>query len=237
MQYDKHKKAKAALAEIDKAPTNYLVIHYSCESFYNTQEGRTPRITSIAVVSFDSGQTDSFSIHKVAEKKHIPLNQIEANYDGLEKAMLEEFFSYVLRHATNYWIHWNMRDINYGFKALEHRFEVLGGTPQIIDDSRKVDLSRLFSSFYGAEYIGHPHMGKLLELNNIVPKDYLSGADEACAFEQKDFIKLHQSTSQKVRAIACLLEKAIDGTLKTQARWRNMYGISPQGIFEYFHDK
>ena len=32
--------------------------------------------------------------------------------------MLARFFEFVRRHSHYYWLHWNMRDINYGFAAL-----------------------------------------------------------------------------------------------------------------------
>lgn len=57
--------------EIDKNPENHLIIHYSCESFYGIIDGHTPRITSIAVYAYATAQTDSFSIHKTAEKNHV----------------------------------------------------------------------------------------------------------------------------------------------------------------------
>ena len=98
MQYDKHKKAEKILKTIDKNPEMYLVIHYSCESFYDITDGRTPRITSIAVYNFESAQTDSFSLHKIAERKHINLSEIEDKYDQLEKQMLTEFFKYAKEH-------------------------------------------------------------------------------------------------------------------------------------------
>jgi hypothetical protein len=34
------------------------------------------------------------------------------------------------------YVHWNMRDVNYGFQAIEHRFRVLGGEPYIVEDAR-----------------------------------------------------------------------------------------------------
>ncbi len=69
MRYKRHKQARIILKEIEESPREYLVIHYSCESFYDIRDGRTPRITSIAIREFDSGQTHSFSIHKIAEKQ------------------------------------------------------------------------------------------------------------------------------------------------------------------------
>lgn len=72
MRYQKHKKAKQILNDIAQKPELYYVIHYSCESFYDIKDGRSPRITSIAIRQLSSGQTTSFSIHKIAEIKGVP---------------------------------------------------------------------------------------------------------------------------------------------------------------------
>ncbi len=61
------------------------MINYSCESFYDRSEGQTPRVTSIAVRNYASGQTESFSIHKVAELNRVEFAEIDKNYDVLEK--------------------------------------------------------------------------------------------------------------------------------------------------------
>lgn len=88
---ERRKKARKKLEELSSNEEHVLIIHYSCESFYDRPEGQTPRVTSIAVRNYASGQTDSFSIHKVAELKHVPFAEIEQNYDMLEKEMLGEF--------------------------------------------------------------------------------------------------------------------------------------------------
>ncbi|MED1444941.1 hypothetical protein [Bacillus pacificus] len=114
-------KRRKALNEIQNLVDNaahLLIIHYSCESFYDIKDGRTPRITSIAVRYFNTGQTETFSIHKVAEKKGY-LAEIESHYDELEKIMLGEFYKFVKTHLNYNWVHWNMRDINYGFQAID----------------------------------------------------------------------------------------------------------------------
>lgn len=125
-----------------------------------------------------------------------------------------------------------MRDINYGFKAIEHRYEVLGGHPIEIENANKIDISRLFIQCYGVNYIGHPRMESLIKYNNIAAKDFLSGGEEAKAFKEKDYIKLHQSTLRKVDVFANLLNRAIDGTLRVQSKWWEKTGISPQGVYE-----
>src|SRR5699024_11681334 len=115
----RRKKALRTLEDIIRQEEHVLLVHYSCESFYDRPEGRTPRVTSIAVRNHATGYTESFSIHKVAEIKHVAFDDIENRYDELEKEMLSEFFEYLNQHKESIWVHWNMRDINYGFPALE----------------------------------------------------------------------------------------------------------------------
>ena len=82
------KKRNAALkriGELDQKSEACVVIHYSCESFYDKTDGKTPRVTSIAVRNLASGQTESFSIHKVAEQRGIDFSNIESTYDSLER--------------------------------------------------------------------------------------------------------------------------------------------------------
>ena len=129
-----------------------------------------------------------------------------------------------------------MRDINYGFKAIEHRFSVLGGTPFKILDSQKIDLARKLIECYGVGYIGHPRMESLLEKNHMKAKDYLSGQEEAIAFENHEYIKLHMSTLRKVDVFANLLNRAINNTLKVNSKWNEIYGVSIQGIINFCKD-
>jgi hypothetical protein len=122
------------------------------------------------------------------------------------------------------YLHWNMRDINYGFQALEHRYRVLGGEPYVIEDDRKFDLPRLLIDIYGVGYIGHPRLEKLLERNNIRPLDFLSGRQEAEAFENRNFVALHQSTLRKVHVIANIATRACDRDLRSNTTWWEMHG-------------
>lgn len=236
MQYTQHKNARKLFHEIDANPQNYLIIHYSCESFYDIKDGHTPRITSIAVYNYANAQTESFSIHKVAEETHVNVADIESHYDKLEKAMLTKFFLYAKEHKTYFWIHWNMRDMNYGFKAIEHRFSVLGGKPYKIPDANKIDLARQLINCYGANYAGHPRMEKLLEQNGIKAKDYLNGQQEADAFANREYVKLHMSTLRKVDVFAIILNQAVNNTLKVNSKWTEIYGVSIQGVLSFCKD-
>ena len=219
--------ARKVLDDLFKNPENVCVIHYSCESFYDRENGRSPRITSIALRKLDSAQTSSFSIHQTAETNDIPLDKIQEQYDELEREMLSHFFSHLSKFQGMRYLHWNMRDANYGFQAINHRFRVLGGedaTLHIIDDKHKEDLARLLQDIFGSDYIGHPRMENLLHKNGIAARDFLPGAEEAKAFERQDFAALHLSTLRKVDVIANIATLAHDRNLKTNTTWWGMRG-------------
>ena len=224
------KRQKVARGELDDLfakADQVTVIHYSCESFYDRQEGKSPRITSIALRKLDSAQTKSFSIHQTAEVHGFSLDMIKERYDCLEKQMLTSFFTYVSRIQKERYLHWNMRDANYGFQAIEHRFRVLhGNADQLheVDDSRKVDLSRLLQDIYGSSHIEHPRMERLLCKNGIARRDFLSGKEEAEAFDCQNYAALHLSTLRKVDVIANIAVRAHDRKLKTNTSWWGMRG-------------
>ncbi len=225
-------KAIHKLTEILKTEHKVLIIHYSCESFYEIPEGRSARITSIAVRYFDTGQDKSFSIHKVAELKSIQFDKIEDCYNEIEKALLDDFFDFVSKHKDYFWLHWNMRDINFGFEALNHRYNILGGKCINISNYNKIDLSRLFIDKYGPKYISHPRLEKLIEINKISSQGFLRGIDEADAFNKKNFVELHKSSLKKVDIIHNLLTRSLNNTLKHEGKYKDIYGLSPNGIME-----
>lgn len=203
-----------------------ITIHYSCESFYDREDGKSPRITSIAVRKVLSSQTQSFSIHQLAERdRKLTVNDINANYDELEKKMLKEFYDFVEKNSEAIWVHWNMRDANYGFPALAHRCKVLGGKPKDIQESNMIDLARTISEIYGRNYVTeHPRLTHLVNINGISNKDFLSGEDEAVAFDKAEYVKLHQSTLRKVDILASLFDNTSSGALKTKSSIKDIYG-------------
>ncbi|QMT62072.1 hypothetical protein [Legionella sp. PC997] len=231
----RRQESKDQLSTVNNNKSYCMIIHYSCESFYKIVDGHTPRVTSIAIRNFENGQTHSFSIHKSAEEEHIAQDQIENHYDKLERKMLDQYFIFLSNKNSYKFIHWNMRDINFGFQAIEHRYKVLNGEPVIINDLNKIDLARVLIGLYGIKYISHGEHGRLNELlkhNKITMKDILTGEEEADAFEKREFVKLHQSTLRKSDALANILERTLDGTLRTKAKWVDIYGVHPSTIIE-----
>ncbi|HEX9756960.1 MAG TPA: hypothetical protein VGB26_04070 [Nitrospiria bacterium] len=232
----RRKKTLNHLDELSSREDHVLCVHYSCESFYDRPEGKTPRITSVAVRNYSSGQTASFSIHKIAELQKVKFGDIQNNYDDLEKEMLQEYFDFMKAHKTHDWVHWNMRDINYGFAAIEHRFRVLGGVPEELEESRKFDLRRALVSLYGTGYIGHPRLENLIKKNKITDLNFLTGKEESEAFDNKEYVKLHQSTLKKVDILANILGRIMDNSLKTNAKWSEIHGFQPKVIGEFIKE-
>jgi hypothetical protein len=112
-----------------------------------------------------------------------------------------------------------MRDINYGFAAVEHRYKVLGGNPTQVSDAKKIDLARALVAIYGIRYMKHPRLQNLVRENDISELASMTGEEEAVAFTRGDYVLLHKSTLRKVDILANLPERAVSKTLKTKARW------------------
>lgn len=236
------KKRKETQNELDylyEKSEHVLLIHYSCESFYEIKDGRTPRVTSIAVRNLKTAQTESFSIHKIAERRRVDIEDIPDRYDELEKEMLDDFFDFLKYRQTSNFIHWNMRDGNYGFSAIEHRYQVLGGEPFVVPDDKKFDLARALVAIFGRQYVNHGGFGRfheLIRLNSMTDKGALTGKEEADAFDAGEYVKLHQSTLRKVDCMSNIVERAVDGSLETNATWRDKYGAHPKAIIEYIQE-
>ena len=81
----KRKETRKEIEALYEKAEHVLIIHYSCESFYDIKDGRTPRATSIAVRNLKTAQTESFSIHKIAERHGVNVCDIPSRYDELEK--------------------------------------------------------------------------------------------------------------------------------------------------------
>ena len=128
------------------------------------------------------------------------------------------------------YVHWNMRNSNYGFAAMEHRYRVLGGYPVIISDDKKIDLARILIDIQGRGYIEHPRLESLMVKNSIMFLDFLKGAQEAEAFEARNFVALHQSTLRKVDVLANIATLSHDRHLETNTNWWQMHGGSVRAM-------
>lgn len=242
MQWDRHKAAKSKLKEIFNHYDRYRIIHYSCESFDRSENGKTCIITAIAIYSFISDSTQSFDIQTTAERLGINYEDIakDKNLEIIEQKLLNDFFEFIKYEQNSIYLHWNMRNSLYGFQALSNRYAVLNKkNPEYeIPDERRINISKILDDYYGINYVKHPKIKNIVELNPIIkPKFILYGDKEAKAFEEGKYNELHKSTLSKVRLFSGILRLVEDNKLKVSNSRIKAFGYSPQVIYEITKEK
>ena len=211
-------------------PENFFIIHYSCQNLNDENVALSPRITSIAINHFITGQSVSFSTHSVSEELHIPRDDVLQRFDEVEFELLSQFYRFIRDRRDKFWVHWNMRNLTYGFEHLEHRYRVLGGTDAcVIAVERRLNLNDLIADRYGDDYAKDPKMLSLMEQNGGVHRDFLNGKEEVEAFESKEFIRMHVSTLSKVGFFSSTMRKLINGKLITASKG---FGVKLDKLFE-----
>lgn len=228
--------ARQKLAELFAHPATVFTIHYACERFDSGDGLGSPRVTAIAVRNVGTGDTAAFSIHAEAERARFAPVQILSRFDQLEAAMLTRFFDFLERHSAMRFVHWNMRDITYGFEAIEHRFAMLGGEAVKIPSSQRFDLARLLIDIYGTNYVEASPLETLAELNGLSLAGLLLGAAEADAFHRGEYSSVQRSAVGKSRLLFDLLHLAHDKTLKTHASLWTMNAGRLREAAELFHN-
>jgi len=205
------------LNDIRKHPDRFYIIHYSSQSLFDAESGAlSPRITSIVVRHYMTGQTVSFSTHTSAEYLHVAADDIETKYDEIECDLLTQFYNFARDRREKYWVHWNMRNVTFGFEHLEHRYRVLTGKePPAIPVEVRINLSDMLKDRYGDEYAADPKMTSLMEMNGGRVQAFLSGKEESEAFKAKDFIRMNASTIAKVGFFSFVVSQLLKGKLKT----------------------
>lgn len=218
------------LGELKKSPQDFYLIHYSCQSLYDDCGGLSPRITSIAVTHFASEQTISFSTHAIAEELAISRENVRNRFNEIELHLLRGFNSFVRERRDKYWVHWNMRNLTYGFEHLEHRYRALGGRDfSAVPVEHRINLNDMLSDRYGADYAGHPKLKSLMELNGGLHRHFLTGQEEVEAFENNEFIKMHSSTLSKIGFFYKVIRKMMTGRLNVASR---NIGVRLDKLFE-----
>jgi hypothetical protein len=204
--------------QIRKHPSRFFIIHYSSQSLFDSDhQNLSPRITSIVVRHYETGQAVSFSLHTVAEYLGVLKDDIQDRYDDIERELLKQFYEFVLERRDRYWVHWNMRNVVYGFEHLEHRYRVLNQKdPPTIPVENRINLNDVLKRRFGGDYAPDPRMPSLMEFNGGLVQGFLTGKEEAEAFAAKDFIRMHTSTIAKVGFFSHVISAALKGKLRTK---------------------
>jgi hypothetical protein len=185
-----------------------MVIHYSCGDLYNSIV--TFRITSIACMRMHNNQTHNFNLSHYMD---MPSTSTD---DEAERKMLQDFFDFTKTNKAKSWLHWHMRDSNYGFTALENRLLLLNGIPYHFSTDKTIDLAELLSDAYGATHSHNLKMYNLALINNIVPNGFLNGKQEVQAFADRNFQAINISCSSKVRLFGKFSDLAHRKKLQTR---------------------
>lgn len=218
------------IRRLKRNPENFYIIHYSCQSLYDDNENLSPCITSIAVSHFATEQIVSFSTHAVAEELAIERDLVRERFDEIELKLLSDFYAFIRDRRDRYWIHWNMRNLTYGFEHLEHRYRVLGRSDApVIPVEHRINLNDMLRNHYGSGYVAHPKMTSLMELNGGTHRHFLTGKEEVEAFDRSEFIGMHNSTLCKVGFFHYAVRAMIKGKLRTRSK---SWGVKLDRIFE-----
>lgn len=218
------------IRSVKRHPENFYIVHYSCQSLYDDNEALSPRITSIAVSHVATEQTVSFSTHSVAEELRINRADVAQRFDDIERQLLNEFYAFTRDRRDKFWVHWNMRNLTYGFEHLEHRYRALGGRDApIIPVERRINLNDMISRRYGPNYASHPKLKSLMDMNGGVHRHFLTGEEEVTAFRNAEYARMHNSTLAKVGFLQMALTKFVGGKLRTASKG---IGVALDRIFE-----
>jgi hypothetical protein len=212
--------SKKFFATVERHPDRIYIVHYSSQSLFDAEvRAFSPRITSVVVRHYASGQTVSFATHTVAEHLRVAWDDIEARYDDIERELLTQFYDFARDRREQYWVHWNMRNVTFGFEHLEHRYRVLTGKePPSIPVEVRWNLNDILKSRYGEDYAPDPRMKSLMDMNGSRVQGILSGKEESEAFKAKDFIRMNASTIAKVGFFSFVISSSKTGKLRTAAK-------------------
>jgi hypothetical protein len=218
------------LKKLTEDPSKVLFIHYTVSKTYDDDYGQiSPIITCIVVKSLDNHVDKQFAIHFEADKAGIPIEDIQDSYRELELRILKAFNEFVKRHNHCVWVHWEMKNIHFGFEAIKHRFEKIFGSLDDyseISSANKFNLKTILEGMYGENFVAGPDELKNLllcnnkNLNNTI---YLNKEVESSEFETKHFDAVNNSVDFKVDFIRKASKKLVKRKLKVTSR--NNYAI------------
>jgi hypothetical protein len=209
--------AKSFFKSVKKNPDQYFIIHYSSEMLFDENlEGLSPRVTSIVVMHYATGQMQSFAFHLSADLLNIAKDQVDANLDKIEADLLTRFYRFARDRRLQHWVHWNMRGQIFGFEHLEHRYRKLTGedAPNIPVEVR-LNLNDILRERYGSDYAAHPQLKNLAILQGGLPQGFLDGKEESECFNKHEFIRMNTSTNTKVHFFRHVIILALKGKLRT----------------------
>ena len=173
-----------------------MVLHYA-----TTENNKEPvTITNITVRDYKDIQSYSF-------------NRIE--YKD-EKEILSEFGNFMRKNAGTLVVGWNLKNAIYGIQQLMRRWKALAIESEFpVQMNDVIDLDEVLGITYGRNYIQHPKLKSLADLNEITTLGHIEGRLEPQLYYDGAYKKIEISTERKVSMVAEIMSLAFEEKLKT----------------------
>lgn len=115
-----------------------------------------------------------------------------------------------------------MNSEKFGFEAIANRTRILLGTK--CEQSKylqKIDLDDLLGQLYSDQYVSHPKMYKLYELNKLSINNFENGDQELKWFDEEKWYKIAKASMAKVNFIYEVLNRAGTPRLRVENKFLN----------------
>jgi hypothetical protein len=179
-------------------------VHYASESFSEAQNAPMA-VSAIAIFDLRSDSVRAFSRLDVS-----------GDQATQELTLLQGFYAFLSAHRDASFLHWNMGGIEFGFEAIAKRYQFLTSQePSIVAPREQYNVDKMIRARYGEDYAPHRRFESIGRLNGLDLRGFLSGLDEAEAYERKKWGDIARSTSTKAKLIASLFRRLSDGALRT----------------------
>ena len=241
-----YKETNELLEKYASNRTGYVLIHYARQNCFSEIYEKGPRVVSIVVMNMGNEQMLTFSLLKSSENYGVDFFSLtDEEKDNVEYKMLESFYECVERNKDKTWLHWNMKNNNFGFYAINERYKCLGGTPFAFDDAKLVNISDLLKRKYGPNFARDcqwkgEEVGKMYDifsLNKITDAKILGGEAEIKEYILKNLLSVEQSVLAKIKALKIIVEKLVNNVLVTRGSvLKDVYGIGVNSIARYIQD-
>ena len=188
-------------------------IHYASNGFYNGSNP-APKISCIAVYNLKNDKGFRFCI-----KDNMKNNSMEE----AERLTLQNFKLLFERYKNVSFIHWNMGENGFGFKAIQARAKELNINLPVLSEDNLFDLSS-YVSFLAEKRLS---IKQILWFNSLLyGDDYLSGEEEAEYSKKWKYDEILKSAELKVRGLSDVAKLIEEGKLKTEAPYKADDGLT-----------
>jgi len=171
-----------------------LIVHYSCSD-----------ITQVPIKISCIGVRDEF---------HNETLSLFSLRTFSEEELLENFWQTIAENSEKYFVGWNIKNPEFGFRVLKERYEEISGKKApTIKTNNIIDLDEVIKQHYDLKR-QKLDLKRVAEINGYQTLNFRSGKEEIMMFQDCDFRGLELSVGRKVKIIGDILNDLIRGKLK-----------------------